>query len=166
MGFFDFFKREKKLEFDINNSSPIELLNKGILFEENKIFLKWGTPIKDLSKSVELKEKLFADRTVYHWGEHKILNGLSLGLTTTYWNHREDSVYKRFNSISFSVAGDEAHKYLDLISKHLESNFGEPKSKEVSDTEIICEWIVNERRLYLHFFEQYINKLNFEISRL
>lgn len=97
MGLFDFFKKEKKLKFDVDNSSLTELLDKGILFEDNNRFLKWGTAIKDLSKEVEVKEKLFADRTVYQWGEHIILNGLSLELTTTYWNHREDSVYKRFN---------------------------------------------------------------------
>ena len=117
MGLFDFFKREKKVKFDINNSSLTELLDKGILFEDNGKFLKWGIPVKDLSKDVEVKEKLFADRTVYHWGKHSILNGLSLELTTTYWNHREDSVYKIFNSISFSIAGDNANKYLDVI-KH------------------------------------------------
>jgi hypothetical protein len=167
MGLFDFFKREKRLEFDINNSSSIELLGKGILFEGDNKFLKWGTPIKDLSKDVEVKEKLFADRTVYYWGGHNILNGLTLELTTTYWNHREDSVYKRLNSLNFSITGnEEAKKYLELINTHLESNFGKPQNKEVSNTEVICEWIVDETRLCLHFFEQYINKLNFEISRL
>lgn len=167
MGLFKFFKRKEDEKFDINNSSLIELLGKGILFEDNASFLKWGVPIKDLSKNIEVKEKLFADRTVYNWGEHKILNGLILELTTTYWNHREDSIYKIFKSMNFSVAGnDEAKKYRELISTHLERNFGEPQNKEVSDTEVICEWIINETRLCLHFFEQYINKLNFEISRL
>lgn len=167
MGLFDFFKRKEDEKFDINNSSPIELLGKGILFEDNTSFLKWGIPIKNLSKDIEVKEKLFADRTVYNWGEHKILNGLTLELTTTYWNYREDSIYKIFKSVNFSVAGnEEAKKYLELISSHLESNFGKPQNKEVSNTEVICEWIVNETKLCLHFFEQYINKLNFEISRL
>jgi hypothetical protein len=167
MGLFDFFKRKEDEKFDINSSSPIELLDKGILFEDNNRFLKWGTAIKDLSKDVEVKEKLFADRTVYNWGEHNILNGLTLELTTTYWNHREDSIYKIFKSVNFSVTGnDKAKKYLEVISTHLESNFGKPQNTEVSNTEVICEWIINETRICVHFFEQYINKLNFEISRL
>ena len=166
MGLFDFFKRGKKLDFDINNSSPIELLDKGILFEGDNKFLKWGTPMKDLSKDVEVKEKLFADRTVYNWGEHKILNGLTLGLTTTYWNHREDSVYKRFNSISFSVAGEEANRYLNLIKKHLEDNFGKALKEDISDTQVTLDWLINDARLHLYFFEQHVCKLNFEISRI
>ncbi|MDB5087968.1 MAG: hypothetical protein JWR09_1962 [Mucilaginibacter sp.] len=165
MGLFEFFKGKKKLELDINNSSLIELLDKGVLFEDNNKFLKWGTAIKDL-KDVEVKEKLFADRTVYHWGEQRILNGLNLGLTTTYWNHREDSVYKRFNSINFSIAGDEANKYLDLIKAHLENNFGVAIKKDISDTQVTLDWLISDTRLHLYFFEQQVYKLNFEISRI
>jgi len=166
MGLFDFFKSKKKLNFDINNCSSIELLDNGILFEDNKKILKWGSSIKDISKGVEVKEKLFADRTVYHWGEHKILNGLVLELTTTYWNYREDSVYKRFNSISFNISGDEAKKYLGLIKMHLQKEFGEAREEDISDTQITLDWFINETRLRLYFYEQHINKLNFEISRL
>lgn len=164
---FDFFKGKKKIKFDINNSSLNELLGHGLLFEDNNKFLEWGVPVKELSKSVELKEKLFADRSVYNWGEHAILKGLTLPLTTTYWNHREDSVYKIFNSIIFSVTGnEEAKESLDLIKTHLEKIFGEPQSKEITDTEIILEWIVNNTMLCIHYFEKYTNKLTFEINRL
>lgn len=166
MGLFDFFKKKENEIFDINSSSLTELLDKGILFEDNTRFLKWGTPIKDLSKDVEVKEKLFADRTVYHWGEQRILNGLNLGLTTTYWNHREDSVYKRFNSIGFSIAGDEANKYLDLIKKHVEDNFGKALKEDISDTQVTLDWLISDTRLHLYFFEQHVCKLNFEISRI
>ena len=167
MGLFDFFKGKKKVKFDINNRSLTELLGHGILFEDNNKFLGWSMPVKELSKEVEVKEKLFADRSVYHWGEHTILKGLTLPLTTTYWNHREDSVYKIFKSLNFSVTGnDEAKEKLDLILAHLEKEFGEARSKEITDTEVIFEWIVSDTRLNLHFFEQYINKLNFEINKL
>ena len=126
-----------------------------------------GVPVKELSKDVEVKEKLFADRSVYNWGEHTILQGLTLPLTTTYWNHREDSVYKIFNAIIFSVNdNEEAKDKLDLIKIHLEKIFGEAQNKEVTDTEVILEWIVNNTRLCIHYFEQYTNKLTFEINRL
>ncbi|MEO6979218.1 MAG: hypothetical protein ABI113_12590 [Mucilaginibacter sp.] len=167
MGLFDFFKRKKKVKFDVNNSSLNELLGHGILFEDDNKFLEWGKPIKDLSKDIDVKEKLFADRTVYNWGEHTILKGLSLQLATTYWNHREDSIHKIFNAINFAVTGnEEAKKCLELIRTHLEKIFGEAQSKEVTDTEVILEWIVNNTRLCVHFFEQYTNKLTFEISKL
>jgi len=167
MSLFDFFKGKKKIKFDINSSSLNELLGHGILFEDNNKFLGWGVSVKELSKDVEVKEKLFADRSVYNWGEHTILKGLTLPLTTTYWNHREDSVYKIFNSINFSVTGnDEVKEKLDLIRAHLEKAFGEAQSKEITDTEISLEWIVNNTRLCIHYFEQYTNKLTFEINRL
>ena len=167
MGLFNFFKRRKKVKFDINNSSLNELLGHGLLFEDNNKFLEWGRPLKELSKDVEVKEKLFADRSVYNWGEQTILKGLTLPLATTYWNHREDSVYKIFNSIIFSVTGnEEAKDKLDLIKIHLQKILGEPQSKEITDTEIILEWIVNNTRLSIHYFEQYTNKLTFEINML
>ena len=167
MGLFDFFKGRKKLKFDINNSSLNELLRHGILFEDNNKFLEWGLTIRYLTKEIDVKEKLFADRSVYNWGEHTILNGLTLPLTTTYWNHREDSVYKIFKSVVFSVSGnDESKKYLELIKNQLEKEFGEAQSKEITDTEVILEWLVNNTRLCVHFFEQYTNKLTFEINRL
>ena len=167
MSLFNFLKIKKKVKFDINNSSLNELLGHGLLFEDNNKFLEWGVPVKELLKDVEVKEKLFADRSVYNWGEHTILNGLTLPLTTTYWNHREDSVYKIFNSIIFAITGnEEAKESLELISTHLQKIFGEAQSKEITDTEVILEWIVNNTRLCIHYFEQYTNKLTFEINRL
>ncbi|WP_295795102.1 hypothetical protein [Mucilaginibacter sp.] len=167
MSLFNFFRRKKKVKFDINNSSLSELLGHGLLFEDNSKFLEWGVPIKQLSKEIEVKEKLFADRSVYNWGEHTILRGLTLPFTTTYWNHREDSVYKIFNSIIFYVTGnEEAKQSLDLIKTHIQKLFGEPQNKEITETEIILEWIVNNTRLCIHYFEQYTNKLTFEINRL
>jgi hypothetical protein len=166
MGLFDLFRNKNKVRFDINNSSLNELLDNGILFEDNSKFLKWGSSVKNLSKDVEVKEKLFADRTVYHWGKHTILNGLSLELTTTYWNHKENSVYKRFNSINFSASGDDANKYLDLIKAHLEEKFGKARKEEISDTQVTLDWLINDTRLHLYFFEQHVCKLNFEISKI
>jgi len=42
MGLFNFFKRRKKIKFDINNSSLYELLGHGLLFEDSNKFLEWG----------------------------------------------------------------------------------------------------------------------------
>jgi len=68
---------------------------------------------------------------------------------------------------AFSVTGnEEAKDKLDLIKIHLQKILGEPQSKEITDTEMILEWIVNNTRLSIHYFEQYTNKLTFEINML
>src|SRR5579862_1241199 len=99
MGLFSFFKRDTKQK----NNDPDKIISQGILFEDNNKFLKWGIPITELSTLVDVKEKKFADRTVYNWGEHSILGGLKLELITVYWNHRAGSIDKRFNSIEFQA---------------------------------------------------------------
>ena len=107
MGLFDFFKRNKKEKSDFENETDLlKIISRGISFEDTKQFLEWGTPIEDLAKTIPVKEKRFADRTIYNWGEHSILNGLKLELITMFWNHREESQYKIFNSIDFWSVGD------------------------------------------------------------
>ena len=162
-----FKKKQKENSGFENNKEPGIVLGEGILFEDIGKVVKWGKTIKDLSAIVNVKEKRFADRTVYNWGEHIILNGLNLELTTTFWNHREESANKRFNRIDFWTVGDEeAEKYLELIRLHLENQFGLPGRKEISETDAIFEWLINGMKLHLYFFEQHVNKLHFEISRL
>jgi len=57
-----------------------KILNQGIFFEDTEKFLKWGRSAKEIAKDLEIKEKRFADRTVYNWGEQNILGGLKLPL--------------------------------------------------------------------------------------
>src|SRR5258708_3980243 len=144
MGLFDFFKRKKKLTGDFN-------ISRGLLFEDNNKFLKWGVPVKELSKMVDVKEKKFADRTVYNWGEHEVFGGLRLELITIYWNHRGDSIDKRFNAIEFLAVGDDnAGKYLKLIGRHLKNKFGAGQHIE-DEPKGYFEWHVNEVRITLCF---------------
>jgi len=168
MGLFSFLKRKREQTIDFKHENDLgKILNQGIYFEDIDKFINWGTPVKELANKIPVKEKLFADRTVYNWSEHCILDGLKLEFTTTYWNHKEESRYKRFNTIEFWAVGDEvAEKYLKLISAHVEKHFGAPAKKEVSETSVELEWIVNKTRIYLYFFEQYANKLHFEIRKI
>jgi hypothetical protein len=167
MWLFDFLKKNKKgRTLDFKNEKDLgKVINRGIYFEDTDQFLKWGTPIKELAKQLPVKEKLFADRVVYNWGEHTILSGLKLEFTTIFWNHKDESRYKKFNAIEFwAIGNDIAEESLKLISDHIEKHFGEPARKEVSEKAIELEWFVNDVKLYLYFFEQYANKLHFEIS--
>ena len=135
----------------------------GIFLEDSKKLLKWGVPVTDLAKQVEVKEKKFADRTVYMWGEHTILRGLKLELNTIYWNHREDSIDKVFNAVEFMAVGDDnAGKYLRLIGMHLENKFGPGRNMD-GEPKTYFQWNVNEVRITLRFMEQVANKLHFEI---
>jgi len=168
MGLFSFLKRKRGQTIDFKHEKDVsKILNQGIYFEDLDKFINWGTPVKELANHITIKEKLFADRTVYNWGEHSILDGLKLEFTTTYWNHKEESQHKRFNSVEFWAIGDEiAEKHLKLISAHIEKHFGASVKKEVSETAVELEWVINGAKIYLYFFEQYANKLHFEISKI
>ena len=54
---------------------------------------------------------------------------------------------------------------MELISAHLENQFGPPNNKDVKETDASLEWNVNGIRLSLNYFEQHAYKLHFEISR-
>jgi len=162
LGFFRT-KLRKGLEGETGSN---ETLNTGILLEENKRFLKWGVPVSDLAKQVEVKEKKFADRRVYNWGEHTILGGLKLDLSTVYWNHRADSIDKRFNSIEFLAIGDDiAGVHLRLIGMHLETKFGPGRHVE-GEPSGYFEWYINDVRISLYFMQQVANKLYFKIEKI
>jgi hypothetical protein len=161
MGLFDFFK---KSEINFEGEKDLgKILNHGILFEDCNKLLKWGIPITGLAKQVAVKEKKFADRTVYNWGEHKILDGLNLELTTTYWNHREDSIDKLFTNIEFSVTGDdEAGKYFSLIAQHLEKKFGPGRHIE-GEPDGCFEWVLGDVHIVLNLLQRVSNRLQLKI---
>ena len=65
------------------------------------------------------------------------------------------------------VIGNEVtEEHLKLIRYHIEKYFGKPGRNEVTEKAVEMEWLVNDVRMYLHFFEQYGNKLLFEISKM
>ena len=97
-----------------------------------------------------------------------ILNGLRLDFTTICWNHKQEGSTRRFNSIEFRAVGDDIEeKYVKPITAHIEKIFGQANEKVVGAESVTFEWIINDTRVYLYFFEQYgVKKLQFEISRL
>jgi hypothetical protein len=167
MGLLNLFRRKSEESLYLKAEQELSsILNIGILFEDNKKLLKWSVPISELAKLVEVNEKRFADRTVYNWGEHTILGGLKLELFTVYWNHRADSIDKKFNSIEFLAIGDDsAGNHLRLIGTHLENKFGPGKHVE-GEPDGYFEWHINEVGISLYFMQQVANKLQFKIEKI
>ena len=65
MDLFRFFKRNKDVNSYFKGEEDLsKIINTGIVLEDINKILKWGTPIRDLAKDVNAKEKIFVDRVV------------------------------------------------------------------------------------------------------
>jgi len=141
-------------------------LSEGILLEDNGHFFKWNRTIRSLRKENIIKEESAGDRTIYYWGKHQVFNGLDLELFSFYWNHKLESINKRFNSIEFKVVGDKvSESYFDLIKNHIDGVFGKGIENILSDADKSVEWNRDGVKLYLLLFEQFVYKLSFRISK-
>jgi len=143
-------------------------LEKGIEFEDNKAFLEWNNHIDILFDKYGERKENKTDRTIYHWGNHYVLNGLELYLTNSYWNFGKEKNKRTFDSIEFWVIGDkESQNYFDTISNHLIKHLGNPTEKE-GPNKPEKEWIWNLGKIgiRLYFFEQHCYKLHFEIKKI
>ena len=167
MGLLDIFRKKEENITDLKGDLS-KLINKGILFEDSDLFLKWNIPIGEIKKQVVVQEKLFADRAAYNWGEQSILNGLRLSLSTTFWYHKEESADKKLKTISFHTEGNEiADDSFKLIIAHLEKEFKPATAKEITETSTYLEWVIGDVKMSLYLFEKYsVNRLQFEICKL
>jgi len=167
MGFFDIFKGKKTEAIDLNGDT-VKLINKGLLFEDEQVFLKWNTPVVELKKQVSGSERLFADRAVYNWGERSILKGLKLPLTTIFWYNNPDSDGKLLKGVEFNIEGDlNVIEHFKAIKQHLEEYLKVPVTKEDTETSNYMEWIAGDVKLSLYSYEKYsVKKLKFEIVKL
>ena len=160
MTFFSRFK--KKAEPEIVPIDGVKAIADGILFED-AFFLKWGTDI-ELDKKYTKKEYR-ADRTIYHWGDRTILNGLSLYFKTVCWNHKQHSDTKSFESIDFLSEDSEAEDIFEKTKAHLIRIFGEPKLEEdVKQGDIALEWRIKAVKISLNFFHKERKKVHLEIG--
>jgi len=144
-------------------SDSIKALSEGILFENENIFLKWGSDI-ETDKRYATKEYR-ADRTIYQWGERVLLNGLKLPLRTVCWNHKQHGDTRSFESIEFLAEGDNAEANFQTIRKHLQSFLGEPKvHDDLQPGDIALEWKIKAVKLSLNFFNKEQPKVHFEVG--
>ena len=136
--------------------------------EGTDIKLTWGTPIEQLHSEFGTGKQEKGDRTIYEWGERTILNGLTLHLTSMFWNFEEKPNERQLKNIDFWAIGDSsATKWFEQIAEHLQSNYGEPTEKnEEYPPDKIWKWNINGVTLTLNFFEQHAYKLCFSIGKM
>jgi hypothetical protein len=142
-----------------------ELLSEGILFEGSNTFIKWGADIEDVVKKIQVKKERRTDRTIYHFGEQTIVNGLDLDLSVIFWDAKNED-FKLFGSVEFlSIGNTGAKERLEYIAFHLEKEIGTPVKNEIIDSDVLKEWRIEDVRISLNFFERYSNKLHFQIIK-
>jgi hypothetical protein len=143
------------------------LNSKHLELEGTNIKLIWGTPIEQLHSDFGTGKQEKGDRTIYEWGEHTILNGLALNLTSMFWNFQEEPNERRLRKQDFWAVGDKpATDWFGRISEHLRTNFGEPTEKnEENLPDRIWTWNIEGLTLTLNFFEQHAYKLCFSIRK-
>ncbi len=143
-------------------------LNKGLVFEESNVFLKWGSFIDSYVRKNECTKEIVTDNTVYFWGKRKIFNGLELPFSTDFSNNGIKSWFRLVNRLEYKVVGDEIAKTeFNTISNHLIEILGEPKIKEESIdlNESYLEWRIDKVCISLYLFEQHCYKLHFLIKK-
>ncbi len=137
-------------------------LNKGILFEESNEFLKWGEPLREISKRLGIYGHNKSGRTLFEWGKRTILGGLEVELTSTFRNFTFFPWNRKFNEVNSWTIGDKhAEKEYERISTHLVSKYGEPstsKTPPLPDDQIL-EWELDKFTISLVLFDQHCYKL-------
>lgn len=146
----------------------LKSLNKGLVFEESDVFLKWGLFIETYVISNECTKEILADNTVYFWGKRKIFNGLELPFSTDFSNNGIKRWFRLVNRLEYKVVGDEIAKTeFHIISNHLIENLGEPmvKDESIELNEIYLEWRIDKVCISLYLFEQHCYKLHLLIKK-
>ena len=160
MTFFSRFK--KKPEPEVVPADSVKAIAEGVLFED-AFFIKWGSDIEVDKKYI--KKEYRADRTIYHWGEQSILNGLMLYFKTICWNHKQQGDRKSFESIDFLSEEREAETIFENAKAHFIKLFGEPKLEEdVKQGDIALEWKVKAIKISLNLFYKDRKKVHLEIG--
>ena len=163
MGLFSIFKKKTEEAVAPVPSDSIKALADGILFETDGVFLKWGSDIE--ADKCYIKKEYRADRTIYHWGDKTILQGLKLPLKTVCWNHKQHGDSKSFESIEFFIEGADAEAHFQEINRHLESILGEPKAHDdLQPGDVFVEWKVKAVKVALKFYNKEQPKVHFEMG--
>lgn len=163
MTFFSIFKKKPEpAVVNISGQTGIDLLGDGILFDPND-FLQWGADIE--SDKLYARKEYRADRTIYHWGERSILNGLKLYFKTICWNHKQHGGIRSFESIDFLAEDIEAESEFERVKTHLAGVFGEPKKEiDVQQGDIALQWKIKAVRISLNLFYKDRSKVHLEIG--
>lgn len=139
-------------------------LDKGILLEDTGQLLEWGRSVEKLATLTKSNKEIRPDRTIYHWGTHQILNGLTLNLTSPFWVFEDE---RKLSSVEHWAIGDkQSHDGFLKISRHLIERFGNPYSKDESrPPEQSWIWKLKDITIHLYLLEQHVFKLSLTIKK-
>jgi hypothetical protein len=163
MGLFSIFK--KKAEQGAMQVPPegIDALAEGVWLEDEHIFLRWGADIE--ADKLYMKKEYRADRTIYHWGDRVVLQGLKIPLKTVCWNHKQHGDVKSIESVEFLTEGTSAAVFFADIKRHLEIILGEAKvHDDLQPGDLALEWKVKAVKVALKFFNKEKPKVHFEMG--
>jgi hypothetical protein len=163
MTLFKFLKKKPETSvIDITGKTGLDLIGHGVLFDRD-VFLNWGSDIE--SQKLYTRKEYRADRTIYHWGERAVLNGLTLYFRTICWNHKQNGDTKSFESIDFLSEDSDAEEIFNKATTHLTGIFGEPKLEEdVKQGDIALEWKKSAVKISLNLFNKERKKVHLEIG--
>lgn len=164
MGLFSIFKKKSEEPGAVTvPSDGVKALADGILFEGEKVFLKWGEDI-EVGK-LYAKKEYRADRTIYQWGERTILNGLRLPFKTVCWNHKQHGDTKSLESLEFLCEEEDAGDQFQAIRSHIETILGESRQYEdMEPGEVALEWRIKAIKVGLNLYNKERPKVKFEIG--
>jgi len=163
MTLFKFLKKKPEASVvDIAGKTGVDLIGNGILFDQD-VFLNWGADIE--SDKLYTRKEYRADRTIYHWGERSVLNGLTLYFKTICWNHKQNGDTRSFESIDFLSEDSDAETGFNKAKAHLTEIFGQPKQEEdVKEGDIALEWKKGAVKISLNLFNKERKKVHLEIG--
>ena len=140
-------------------------LRDALVLEDTAERLDWGARLQPLAqqRNTEVVER--GDRTIYFWGEHKVLEGLSLRLQTTFWKDWLPAA-PRLEQVEHWTIGDaEVRDDLKRIKEHLVKTFGSPVKEESGEREEYnAAWTLPGATVTVYVFEQHCLKLHLTIK--
>jgi len=163
MGLFSFLKRKPESEETVVPANGIKALAEGILFEDDGIFLKWGSDPE--AGKYYAKKEFRADRVIYLWGEKSILGGLRLPFKTICWHHKQHGDTRAFESLEFSLEGADAKDKFQELKDYIEPILADPRVPEdIKQGDLLLEWRIKAVKISLSFFNKENPKVLLEIG--
>jgi hypothetical protein len=103
-------------------------LQKGVLFEDNGVLVRWGTPYANLDHLKESK-KFRADRTEWYLGKRTIFDGYESNIEVLKWAWKEQDILTKVDeNLGFDEEGERKFNYL---KNYLTDLLGKPSKIEI-----------------------------------
>ena len=135
-------------------------LQKGILFEDQNIFIPWRTKYARITELCE-KRKDSGDRTNWYFGNHKVIDGYECSIEVMKWDWIPWN--RPFSNIEVMLGfDDDGEEKFIFLKKHLTALLGEPtfmKPEEFGKSQIgKYIWINGLTQVHIIGYEQFALK--------